>query len=186
MIHLFARPHVLSWLLTVIWFQVLDGSESPEGSRRSQLLWWLPVLMLIWVNLHGGFVMGFVLLGLYIASSAIRYWHCRQQETQRKIAGRLRELGSVTLASLAASLVNPYGYRLHLHVYHYLSSRWIMYHIHKFLSPDFSGITAMLCLDLLITIVVLATWRKSALAQVLVLHSRHSGLYASACRFRPF
>ena len=25
MIHLFARPHVLSWLFTVIWFQVLDG-----------------------------------------------------------------------------------------------------------------------------------------------------------------
>ena len=24
MIHLFARPHVLSWLFTVVWFQVLD------------------------------------------------------------------------------------------------------------------------------------------------------------------
>ena len=27
MIHLFARPHVLSWLFTVIWFQILDSSE---------------------------------------------------------------------------------------------------------------------------------------------------------------
>ena len=32
MIHLFARPHVLSWLFTVIWFQVLDSSESMEGA----------------------------------------------------------------------------------------------------------------------------------------------------------
>src|SRR5438552_6501478 len=27
-IHFFARPHVLSWLLTVIWFQLLDRSET--------------------------------------------------------------------------------------------------------------------------------------------------------------
>ena len=181
MIHLFARPHVLSWLLTVIWFQVLDGSESPVGSRHSQFLWWLPALMLLWVNLHGGFVMGFVLLGLYVASSAIRYWQWRQQEIQRKTVRRLRELGSVTVASLAASLLNPYGYRLHLHVYHYLSSRWLMNHIDEFLSPDFHGV-AQQCfvLILLITVVSLAVGSKPALAQVLVLlFAAYSGLYAS-------
>ena len=32
MIHLFARPHVLSWLFTVIWFQLLDSSESVDRS----------------------------------------------------------------------------------------------------------------------------------------------------------
>ena len=31
MIHLLARPHVLSWLFTVIWFQLLDGSESADA-----------------------------------------------------------------------------------------------------------------------------------------------------------
>ena len=31
MIHLFARPHVLSWLFTVIWFQLLDSSESVDA-----------------------------------------------------------------------------------------------------------------------------------------------------------
>ena len=59
MIHLFARPHVLSWLFTVIWFQVLDSSESVDDPRPSRRLWWLPALMLLWVNVHGGFVIGF-------------------------------------------------------------------------------------------------------------------------------
>ena len=56
-----------------------------------------------------------------------------------------------------ASLVNPYGYRLHIHVYRYLSSRWLMNHIDEFLSPDFHGV-AQQCfvLILLITIVGLA------------------------------
>ena len=56
MIHLFARPHVLSWLFTVIWFEILDSSQAPEDSGyASRRLWLLPVLMLFWVNLHGGF-----------------------------------------------------------------------------------------------------------------------------------
>jgi hypothetical protein len=181
MIHLFARPHVLSWVLTVIWFQLLDSSESVDGTSPSRRLWWLPVLMLLWVNLHGGFVVGFVFIGFYLASNAIRYFQCRQQEMRRNIARRLRKLGVVTAASLAASLVNPYGYRLHLHVYQYLSSRWLMNHIDEFLSPNFHGV-AQQCfvLILLITIVGVAVGRKLPLARVLVLlFAAYSGLYAS-------
>ena len=39
--------------------------------------------MLLWVNVHGGFVMGFVLLGIYLASNAIRYFQRRQDEMRR-------------------------------------------------------------------------------------------------------
>ena len=53
MIHLFARPHVLSWLFTVIWFQLLDSSESANPAASQRRLWYLPALMLLWVNLHG-------------------------------------------------------------------------------------------------------------------------------------
>src|SRR5207237_8402124 len=78
-IHLFARPHVLSWLLSVIWFQLLDSSKENR-------LWWLPALMLLWVNVHGGFVVGFALLGLYLLSSTIRYFRCRLEDMHRYIA----------------------------------------------------------------------------------------------------
>ncbi len=108
MIHLFARPHVLSWLFTVIWFQVLDTSESIEGQRR---LWWLPALMLLWVNVHGGFVVGFVLLGMYMLSDAILYYRGHVAEERVRLAARIRGLSIVAGLSLLASLVNPYGYR---------------------------------------------------------------------------
>ncbi|MGA9074559.1 MAG: hypothetical protein WB368_10655, partial [Candidatus Sulfotelmatobacter sp.] len=69
MIHFLARPHVVSWLFTVLWFWVLESSErkandSPADGRRL-FLWLLPPLMLVWVNVHGGFLLGFVLLGIY-------------------------------------------------------------------------------------------------------------------------
>jgi hypothetical protein len=179
MIHLFARPHVLSWLLTVVWFQILDGSQNAVGQGRQ--LWWLPLLMLLWVNVHGGFVVGFVLLALYLLSNGIEYSGCRQQDARAELARRLQRLGTVTLASLVASLANPYGYRLHIHVYRYLSSRWLMNHIDEFLSPDFHGV-AQQCfvLLLLISIVALAVGKKPPLAHVLVLlFAAYSGLYAS-------
>lgn len=179
MIHLLARPHVLSWLFAVIWFQVLDGSESTEGRGR---LWCLPALMLLWVNVHGGFVLGFALLGIYFLSGVVRcIRHCHE-EAGRQVATRLRELGIVTLVSLVASLINPYGYGLHLHVYRYLSSRWLMNHIDEFLSPDFHGVAQQCFVAiLLITIVALAGARnKPSLSRVLVLlFATYSGLYAS-------
>ncbi len=179
MIHLFARPHVLSWLFTVIWFQVLDSSEKLEDRRR---LWYLPALMLLWVNVHGGFVMGFALLGMYMVSDAILYYRCHETEARRGLSSRLRGLGAVTGLSLLSSLINPYGYELHVHVYRYLSSRWLMNHIDEFLSPDFHGVAQQCFVAiLLITIVGLAVARtRPSLARVFViLFAIYSGLYAS-------
>jgi hypothetical protein len=180
-IHLQARPHVLSWLLAVIWFQILDDSEDPDPARRRRL-WWLPALMLLWANLHGGFVLAFALLGLYLVSAGIRYLRCSDKGMRQDLAGRMRQLGKVAAASLLASLINPYGYKLHAHVFQYLSSRWLMNHIDEFLSPNFHGV-AQQCFVvlLLITLGTLAVVRsKPPLSRVLVLlFAAYSGLYAS-------
>ena len=182
MIHLFARPHVLSWLFTVIWFQLLDSSESANPAASQRRLWYLPALMLLWVNVHGGFVLGFALLGLYLLSAAIRYYRSRDGEESRSLAQRSKTLGIVTVASLAASLINPYGYELHVHVYRYLTSRWLMNHIDEFLSPNFHGVAQQCFVAiLLITIVALAAaHNKPSLSRVLVLLlATYSGLYAA-------
>jgi len=186
-IHLLARPHVLSWLFTVIWFQLLDSSERahrPEGDRPggNRRLWWLPVLMLLWVNLHGGFVLGFALLGLYLLSRGSQYFRSGNGEERQRLAKRLRELGVVATVSVAASVINPYGYKLHVHVYRYLASRWLMNHIDEFLSPNFHGVAQQCFVAiLLITIAALALVRnKPSLSRLLViLFAAYSGLYAS-------
>ncbi len=79
MIHFFARPHVFSWLLSVVWFWILDSSEldlsgnDPAAARKHRrLLWLLPLFMIVWVNLHGGFLLGFALLGIYFLSALWR------------------------------------------------------------------------------------------------------------------
>ena len=181
-IHLFARPHVLSWLLVVVWFELLDSWDRTVDRAQDRALFWLPLVMLIWVNLHGGFLTGFMLLGLYWAGSSLR-WLTAPEPGERRFAGRrARLLGVITLLSLAATLVNPYGYKLHVHVFEYLSNRFLMNHIEEFLSPNFHGLAEQcFALLLVITMIGLAAEREKPRPSLLlvILFAAGSGLYAS-------
>ena len=115
-VHFLARPHVVSWLFSVIWFEILDSAASAE--KKSQLFW-LPALMLLWVNLHGGFLLGLVLVAVYLVAGAIQYFIGREQEIKKY----LERLVAVSVLSLLVSFLNPYGYKLHVHVYRYQIGR---------------------------------------------------------------
>jgi hypothetical protein len=186
-VHFLARPHVLSWLLTVIWFELLDSAFGLEPqldldseANKVGRLYWLPVLMLFWVNLHGGFLLGFALLGVYLVGCVIRYFSCPEQ--QAEIASRLRQLGLVSVLTLLASFVNPYGYKLHIHICRYLSDRFLMNHVTEFLSPDFHGLAQQcFAVILLVTIAALASARRKPgpTHLLVILLAAYSGLYAS-------
>jgi len=193
MIHFLARPHVVSWLFTLIWFAILDGDErravrgSGRASSARRRLWMFPLLMVVWVNLHGGFLVGFILLAIFWLGAVWRFLTAdanRIEDALQKIAARQRALvlAAVGLVSLAASLVNPYGWNLYRHIYVYLSNRFLMNHIDEFRSPDFHGAAQKCFLALLlITVAVLAArGRELRLSGVLtILFAVYAGLYAS-------
>jgi hypothetical protein len=203
MIHFLARPHVVSWLFTVAWFWILDLSErscwasdsksfttSDTNRRRISMLWLLPPLMLVWVNVHGGFLVGFVLLAIYWCSAAwqwLRPTGDRFDDVLRQIrAGRLVRILTLTgILSGLATLVNPYGFQLHVHIYRYLTNRFLMDHINEFQSPNFHYV-AQKCFAglLLLTLVAIAVKKRAPshtrVSQILVvLFAVYSGLYAS-------
>ncbi len=193
MIHFLARPHVLSWFFTIVWFWVLESSaskstNSPADVRHQRrLLWLLPLLMLVWVNVHGAFLLGFALLGIYWLRAV---WHLlrlkedRFEDALEKIwAGkRVRNLALIGIFSALATFINPYGWKLHLHVYHYLSNRFLMDHIDEFQSPNFHGV-AQKCFAvlLMLSLVALAARKRDVRLNgaLLVLFAVYSGLYAS-------
>jgi len=198
MIHFQARPHVVSWLFTAVWFWILESAEKRAGphsdsylgdsdSQRSWPLWVLPLLMVVWVNLHGGFLIGFALLAIYWIGAVWQWFGIkgdRFEDVLRKIrAGRrIRALAVAGIVSAAATLVNPYGYKLHIHIYRYLSNRFLMDHIDEFQSPNFHYV-AQKCFAglLLLTLVALAAKRREAgVSQgLVVLFAVYAGLYAS-------
>ena len=65
--HLLARPHIFSWIFILIWYYVLDSF----WYKQKNYLCLLPPIMVLWVNLHGSFVLGFILIAIYLLGSVI-------------------------------------------------------------------------------------------------------------------
>ena len=183
-VHFLARPHVFSWLLTLTWFEILRNYES-NGNVRS--LFWLPAIMLVWVNVHGGFLVGFVLLGAFCLALALRFLF-RSDRTEangsaaKSAFQRAEYLGVTGVACAVVTLANPNGYRLHTHIYRYLTDRFLMEHIDEFLSPNFHGLPQkFFAITILLAIVAAATARqKMTISELLVMaFAIYSGLYAT-------
>ena len=133
-LHWLARPHLFSFLFLVLFHYLLETWRR-KGGRR---LWLLPPLMLLWANLHGGFVAGCLLLGAYLAGTATGMIDATAEES-RTARERLAQLGRVAAACLAATLVNPYGWRLLLFPLKLVSDRYLMDHVAEFLPPAIHG-----------------------------------------------
>lgn len=190
MIHILARPHVVSWLFLLIWFCVLDRSErdtlaGKPGLSGSQL-WGLPASMLLWVNLHGGFLLGLVLCVIFWISAA---WSLRTSSrtfednlVRLALGRRVRNLALVTVASAAATFVNPYGWHLHRHIVAYLGNAFLIDHIEEFQSPNFHLVAQKCFLALLLLALIALALRKRTLRAselLLVLFAVYVGLNAS-------
>jgi hypothetical protein len=99
-------------------------------------------MALLWTNLHGGFLILVMALGLAAVGAAAEGLWARAdgQAFDWKPA---RVYASLAAACTAASLVNPYGWGLHKHVVEYLRSDWIRNNVQEFQSPNFRGESMM-------------------------------------------
>ncbi len=130
-IHWLARPHLFTLLFCVLFYRAL------ERGKPADLLVKLPLLMILWTNLHGGFVVGLILGGTYLAGEAWQAVFSPNPE-KRSISRRRAALfaQSVGLCG-AATLMNPYGYALHRHVFEYLTEGSQFVGIAEFQSLNF-------------------------------------------------
>jgi hypothetical protein len=139
-IHLYARPHIVSWLFSLLWFVVLERWEGWEhGQPPRWIRWFFPASMLLWVNLHGGWLFGIALLAIYTFAAFVESWRTQDALAAIRTAHRARAMALAGVASAVATLANPFGWRLHAHIYRYLSDRYLMNRIEEFKSPDFHG-----------------------------------------------
>jgi hypothetical protein len=126
------RPRVFTLLLATCYFQIL--SRYLKDFERKQL-WWLVPLMVLWVNLHGAFLIGLAFIGLAITGVAIDAWVGR--EVVSLIWIRVKPLLIVLVACALATLFNPYKTKIYSQVLSVLSSPIYQYVGADWLSPDF-------------------------------------------------
>jgi hypothetical protein len=92
---------------------------------------------LLWANTHGGFIVGFVMLGTYLAGSLIdRY--LGESSTDSRDERMTRHLALVLLGTFAVSFINPSGYGVVVHPFaHLFGDDFLFDFTQEFSSPDF-------------------------------------------------
>jgi len=153
-IHWLARPHLFTMLFTVVFLAILERVR--EG--RTRLLWWLPLLTILWANLHAGFLAGIIILGAYGAGELVGAAVVASRE-DRSTGIRSSVMYLATAAGcLAASLINPYFYHLHVHLAQYLRSPYQMKYIGEFQGVNFQEPSSIYLEAMLVVAIAAAVW----------------------------
>lgn len=166
-IHWLARPHLVTMLFTVIYLSILQRVQ--EG--RMKLLCLLPLLAVVWTNLHGGFVFGIVIVGLVGTGELAGALVAATAEERWKAVRASIPYFAAAAGCLAASLVNPYTYHLHQHLWQYLHDTKGVATINEFQGTNFQGPFAIFFELMLILSGGAAVWYliRKRFAEVLLL-----------------
>jgi len=129
-LHWLARPHVFSWvfLLITVWY-------AEQGRPRWRHLLLIFAFTALWANIHASFFLAPAIALVYAASHAIRPLLWQLDAVKERANARWYLLAA--LAGFAGSFVNPYGWRLHAHIFAYLRAEDLTARVAEFQSFNF-------------------------------------------------
>ena len=139
MIHWLARPHMFTWGFLIVTAWLLEADRRKPGRK----VYFLVPLVVIWTNVHGGFVALLAAIVVYAVGVALaRAWAAHADGTGwggAELWKPTKRYALLLALCAAATLVNPYGYELHLHIGEYLGNDFILNNVQEFQSPKFRG-----------------------------------------------
>ena len=116
----------------------LQPERLPHNERHSvKLLWLLPLLTILWTNLHGGFMAGIALVAMYGIGPLLGAFISSDGRERAACVRQAVPYLAAAAACALASLVNPYTYHLHQHIYAYLHDGFIQTYISEFQPTSF-------------------------------------------------
>lgn len=96
-IHWLPRPHIFTFLFLAIWIELLERLTGNKPIKT----YIFPVIMLFWVNMHGGFIFGILAWMAYFAGWI---WEAWRKKADKPIGWKLLAIGST---SLIATVITP-------------------------------------------------------------------------------
>jgi hypothetical protein len=96
------RPVLFTLLFSVLSFLLLDSFKK----TRARTIFFLIPLMLLWANLHAGFIIGDIIIAAFITGETLDIMLKRTAYTKNE----LFVFYSVTMSSIAVSGINPNGF----------------------------------------------------------------------------
>lgn len=96
------RPVLFTILFTAVLFFILEDFKDKKDKR----IFLLPPIMLFWSNLHGGFIIGIVIIMIFMLGEGLKIIFRRTVYTRREIM----LFYTAAVAALGFSFINPTGW----------------------------------------------------------------------------
>jgi len=159
------RMLLFGWLCMIALLLILDQFE-----KNQKIVWLLPPLFCLWINLHGSWIFGMVVLTATVISGLLTAeWGL--VVARRWTSSELRTLLLVVAASSAALFLNPFGYKLVWYPFDMgLRQQSVLKYLDEWQPVDFSSWNGKLALALIFCVIaaVLFSRRKWRLDAVLL------------------
>lgn len=152
------RPQMLSVLLASAFLYLLRQYHDSGRSR-----WLAPIvpLTLLWVNLHSGFAIGIVILGVHLLVGLFGWARNRNSNREMIIA---RGLIIVFALSVASVMLNPNGPRMYTYPFETLTSPAMQKYIQEWFSPDFHSLQFQPFALLLVFLIGIGLWARASIS----------------------
>lgn len=188
-----ANPNLTprSQMATFVFVAVLGYLLFLYKWRQIDRLWIIPLLFVVWVNMHGGYIAGFMLLGAFIAGETLsNLLHLSGGEIVSW--RRMSKVLIVTLVSGAVLLINPYTVAALQLPFKTVNIGVLQDFIQEWASPNFhqASLQPMVWMLLLALVVIGFSRRRldmtdaltlTLFAHITFLAQRNLGLFALIC-----
>ncbi len=165
------RTQIWAWLpfmlIALVLHRFTSGKCSPSGYRQWLLL--CPLLMLVWVNVHGSYILGLVLVGSYLVGEALRALF---KQPGALDPTHIAWLGIASALTAAATLVNPRGIGIYTYFMGLMTDAPSQGLIAEWQSPSPNGIANLaffVSILLLILVLAYSRYRPSLTDLLLIL-----------------
>jgi hypothetical protein len=175
----YARPYIFTTLLVVIYY---DRLERYRRYGNVMDLFLLPFLMILWVNLHGGYFAGFILIMIFLVGEVLDLVVFHNYTRNILANKKVRSFLCIGLISLLAALINPYGYRILPIPFSIASNSYLQEAITEWQSPSFHIVYFVpfeLALLLLIVVLGRSSKRATFTEAGMILFWTHAALYSA-------
>ncbi|MFN0316716.1 MAG: hypothetical protein ACKVQA_16965 [Burkholderiales bacterium] len=150
------RPQLVTYVFFAFFIYSLVAFKYLNEDRW---LWFMPPAAVLWVNGHGGYMIGLFVLGLFVASEWIMYWIRPIKDATYR--GRLSRLTVIALVSGLATAVNPEFFRHWLYPFEVMKMTTALSMIQEWQSPNFHQTTWKIFLALVFGYLAAWTYRPA-------------------------
>ncbi len=136
------RPHIMSYLAFVLLLLIIVQYRYINRGKH-KILFFIPLIFLVWANMHMGIIAGMFLLSIYVLSEIIIYFRGNRvysKEFPPLSKPDLVRLLLIFSASVLVMFINPNFYQTYLYAYNHTKMK-MLETVNEWMSPFSSKYT---------------------------------------------